>query len=208
MTDNRSDDTVPPQSNIEEILKERERLEKVLKEEYRKKVAILFTDICGYTEYIDKRGDISGRSLLLKHNNILLPLIEKNKGKVVEIIGDAVMASFSDSLNAVRVAVDIQEALASHNVETDPADRIHVKIGINTGEALVDEGAVFQSITGDVANVASRIQSKAGKDEILISKSVYEDVRGTDEILCRFHGAAQVKGKSETQKIYIVVWPD
>ena len=167
MTDNRSDDISPPQSNIEEILRERERLEKVLKEEYRKEVAILFTDICGYTEYIDKRGDISGRSLLLKHNSILLPLIEKNKGKVVEIIGDAVMASFPDSLTAVRVAIAIQEALASYNVETEPADRIHVKIGINKGKALVDEGAAFQSITGDVANVASRIQSRAGEDVLL-----------------------------------------
>ncbi len=209
MTEKNPDDTAPPpQSNIEEILKERERLEKVLKEEYRKEVTILFSDICGYTQYIDTRGDISGRSLLLKHNNILLPIIEENNGKVVELIGDAVMASFPDTQTAVRVAIAIQEALASYNTETDPADRIHVKIGINVGEALVDEGAVFQSITGDVANVASRIQSQAGKDEILISGAVYDDVCGNDELLCRFHGAAQVKGKAEPQKIYKVVWSD
>jgi class 3 adenylate cyclase len=113
-------------SHIEEILEERERLEKLLKEKYRKEVAILFTDICGYTEYIDTRGDISGRALLLKHNRIVLPIIESHGGKVTEIIGDAVMASFPSALQAVKSAVAIQQALQAHNLETEPADRIHV----------------------------------------------------------------------------------
>ena len=195
-------------SHIEEILEERERLEKLLKEKYRKEVAILFTDICGYTEYIDTRGDISGRALLLKHNRIVLPIIESHGGKVTEIIGDAVMASFPSALQAVKSAVAIQQALQAHNLETEPADRIHVKIGINSGEALVDEGKVFQAMTGDVANVASRIQSHAGSDEILTSKAVYGQVCGSEDILCRFCKTIQVKGKKEPLDIYKVVWRD
>jgi class 3 adenylate cyclase len=159
MGENKRNETGQSPSDIEEILEERERLEKLLKDKYRKEVVILFTDICGYTQYIDKRGDISGRALLLKHNRILLPIIERHEGRVVEIIGDAVMTSFSSVLKAVKAAIAIQEALHSHNLETEPADRIHVKIGINAGIALTDEGKDYQRITGDVANVASRIQS-------------------------------------------------
>jgi class 3 adenylate cyclase len=168
MGKNKTNSNSTGSSDIEKILKERERLEQVLKEKYRKEVVILFTDICGYTDYIDKRGDISGRALLLKHNSIVLPLIEEYKGKVIEIIGDAVMASFSNSLDAVKGAVAIQKRLKEHNLKTEAADRIHVKMGINIGEALVDESAVFQSLTGDVANVASRIQSQASNSFVQV----------------------------------------
>jgi class 3 adenylate cyclase/tetratricopeptide (TPR) repeat protein len=195
-------------SHIEKILEERERLEELLKEKYRREVVILFTDICGYTDYIDKRGDISGRALLLKHNRILLPIIERHDGKVVEIIGDAVMACFPSPLTAVKSAVTIQQALQARNQKTEPADRIHVRIGIHSGEALVDEGRVFQGITGDVANVASRIQSHAGKDEILTSKIIYEKVCGSEDILCRFHKTIHAKGKEELLDVYKVVWRD
>jgi len=206
MTEEEKNGESPDVRGIEGILKERDRLEQVLKEKYRKRLTIFFSDICGYTQYIDSRGDISGRSLLLKHNSILLPEIEKHGGKVVEIIGDAVMASFSESLAGVKAAVAVQEALRRYNETCEAADKIHVKIGINTGEALVDETVVFQSITGDVANVASRIQSQAGKDEILISRQVYEAVRGSEDVLCRYHGTVQVKGKKDPQRIYRVVW--
>jgi class 3 adenylate cyclase/tetratricopeptide (TPR) repeat protein len=195
-----------PPKGIEDLLKERERLERELKEKYRKRLSILFTDICGYTQYIDERGDISGRTLLLKHNSIVFPQIEGNGGKVVEVIGDAVMAAFGSTADAVRAAIAIQKALEAHNQQAESGDRIHVKIGINTGEALVDEGAPFQSITGDVANVASRIQSQAGRDEILISRSVYDEVRRSEDILCRFHGSLPVKGKAGPLEIYKAIW--
>lgn len=206
MAENRIGEGESPTKGIEELLKERERLERELKDKYRKKLSILFTDICGYTQYIDERGDISGRALLLKHNSIVFPQIEGNGGKIIEVIGDAVMGAFTEASAAVKAAVAIQKALAAYNTGTDPVDRIHVKIGINVGEALVDEGAPFQSITGDVANVASRIQSMAGKDEILISKSVYEEVRLSEDLLCRFHGTLSVKGKAAPLEVYKAIW--
>ena len=198
----------PTSSNIEEILQQRERLEQMLRDQFKKEVTILFTDICGYTEYIDLRGDINGRALLLKHNRIVLPVIEKHGGRVVEIVGDAVMAAFSDPLSAVKASVDMQRALHERNLKTESADRIHVKIGIHLGEALVDEEAVYQGLAGDVANVASRIQSQAGPGQVLISKEIYETVCGSEDILCRFRGTLQVKGKAEPLEIYRVVWGD
>jgi len=195
-------------SNLEKIFQERERLEQVLEQEYRKEVTIVFTDICGYTDYIDKRGDINGRALLLKHNRIVLPLVEKQEGKIVEIIGDAVMACFSSPSAAVEASMAIQKRLYEHNLKTEVADRIHVKIGINMGETLVDEAAAYQGLTGDVANVAARIQSQAGPEQILISKAVYEKVCGSDDFFCRFHGTIQAKGKAQPLEVYRVIWRD
>ncbi|MEW6379896.1 MAG: CHAT domain-containing protein [bacterium] len=190
--------------NIEEILRERDRLEQMLRERFEKEVVILFTDICGYTGYIDAHGDVSGLALIQRHNQIVLPLIEQYRGMVVKTIGDAVMISFSTPLDAVKAAVDIQKKLHEYNTTVEDDGRIRVKIGINIGQALVDEA----DIHGDVVNVASRIQAQAGPDQILISSRVYEQVRGIEDILCRSHGTVKVKGKTEPLELYRVVWRD
>jgi class 3 adenylate cyclase/CHAT domain-containing protein/tetratricopeptide (TPR) repeat protein len=193
-------------SNLEDILQEREHLDQILDKEFRKEVTILFTDICGFTEYTDARGDINGRALLLKHNRIVLPQIEKHEGRIIEVIGDAVMASFSIPLAAIKASTAIQTALCEHNLRTEAANRIHVRIGINIGEVLVDKAAVYQRLAGDVANVASRIQAEAGPDQILISKSVFEKVCGSEDVLCGFHGTIRVKGKAQPLELYRVAW--
>ncbi len=191
-------------TKIEDIMRERERLDKILQTDFRKKMAIVFTDVCGYTHYMDTRGDIAGRAWMQKHHDIVLPTIEGHDGKVLDIMGDGVMAAFESTLSAVKACVEIQKGLAAYNKVTDPADELHVTIGINTGEILIDEN----HIAGDVVNVASRIETKADKDQILISKSTYSEVRGSEDILCRLHGSVSVKGKTEPLELYRVVWQD
>jgi len=208
MADKKKTDIGSASSDIEELLKERERLDKILKEKYEKELAILFSDICGYTRYIDERGDISGRAMLLRHNRILFPVIEKHEGEIVELIGDAIMAVFPSPLAAVKAATAMQGALNAYNVEIEPANRIHIKIGIHSGEVLVDDALIFNRVTGDVANVANRVMSQAVKDQILVSKAVYEEVCGSEDILCRFHRSVQVKGKPEPLEIFQVMWRD
>jgi len=208
MAENKTRRAGSTSSHLEEIIREREHLDQILQQDFKKEVTILFTDICGYTEYTDTRGDISARALLMRHNRIVLPLIEKRQGKVLEIIGDAVMASFSDPLAAVKAAMAIQKALYEHNEDVEAADTIHVRIGINIGKALVDDAAVYQGLTGDVANVASRIQSQCGLDQILISRAVYEQVSRSEDTLCLFHGQVRVKGKAQPLEVYRVVWQD
>ena len=193
-----------PSASIEELLRERDRLDRDLTDRFKKEVTVLFTDIVGYTKYMDTRGDLSGRAMLQQHNDIVIPCIESHGGSVIKTIGDAVMASFSDPVSAVRAAVAIQNGLAGHNQGLDAADHIRVRIGANRGSALVDGADVY----GDVVNVASRIEGQAGPGEILISESVYERVRGSDDLLCRWHGQVQVKGKAEALDLYRVVYMD
>lgn len=191
-----------------DLLEQRAQLEKLLHDEFRKEVTLLFTDICGYTRYIDTKGDIAGRTLLLQHNRIVLPLIEGCGGRVVEVTGDEVMACFGEPKAAVAAAVAVQKALRDHNRDTEPNDSIRLKMGVHVGQALLDDQGAFQTLTGDVANVAARIQSQAGADEILVSRAVYESVRGSDDTVCRFHGKVEVKGKAEAIELYRVVWKD
>jgi CHAT domain-containing protein len=147
-------------------------------------------------------GDIRGRAWIQKHHDIVLPLIEAHNGKVLDIMGDGVMASFPETLSAAKASIAIQKGLDEHNSRTNSADMIHVKIGINTGEVLEDG----DHVAGDVVNVASRIQSQSVPDQILISKKVYDEICGCDDILCRHYGSFHVKGKTEPLELFRIVW--
>ena len=204
MNDKNSSDDVPRRQKIEDIMRERDLLDKLLHQKFRKRMAIVFTDVCGYTHYMDTRGDIAGRAWMQKHNDIVLPLIGQHQGKVLSIMGDGVMSSFEKTLDAVKACIAIQKGLITYNQSAEPVDELHVTIGVNTGEILVDD----DHIAGDTVNVASRIETKAEADQILISETAYEDVRGSEDIICRKHGSVAVKGKDIPLELYRVIWQD
>lgn len=185
-------------------MRERDRLDNILHKKFRKRMTIVFTDVCGYTKYMDTRGDIAGRAWMQKHHDIVLPLIETHNGKVLSLMGDGVMASFEDTIDAVTACMAIQNGLLTYNKTAESVDELHVTIGINTGEILVDE----DHIAGDTVNVASRIETQAEADQILISESAYGEIRDREEIICRKHGAVSVKGKDKPLQLYRVVWLD
>jgi class 3 adenylate cyclase len=201
MSEDRKKGVKDKSSNIEESLQERVRPVQPL-EKHRKELAVFLSEICGLTRYIDLWGADSARKLLFKHSRIVLPLIEEHKGRAVETIGDSVIASFPTSLAAVRAAIGIQKGLRAHNLKTEVSHRIQVAIGIHVGETLVEK----EVISGDVVNLASRIQGEAKKDQILMSKAVYEQMGERKDIVCKRLHPFQVKGKAESLEVYKVVW--
>ncbi len=204
MEEFKNNDLAEQSESIEEMLRKKDELDQLIRKKFKKEVTILFTDICGYTKYMEKMGDIKGRTMLQKHNDIVMPAIKEHNGFVIKTIGDAVMATFNDPLKAVTAAISIQKKLYDHNQQAKQTDNIHVKIGVNTGEVIVDKTDVF----GDAVNVAARIQGKADKDIILISKDLYERICGSEDMLCRHYDTVELKGKEEPMELYRVVWKD
>ena len=151
---------ITPQSgDIARVLRERDRLDQLIEQRFRKQRAILFTDVSGFTQYMHKMGDLSGRAWIQKHHDIVIPLIEEYDGEVLDIMGDGVMASFLDTLSAVKASIAIQKSLLEHNVNINKTDRIHVRIGINSGEVFVEKN----HIAGDAVNVRSE-ERRVGKE--------------------------------------------
>jgi class 3 adenylate cyclase/CHAT domain-containing protein/tetratricopeptide (TPR) repeat protein len=202
----------PMAHSVEAILQERMRLEneqaaldKMLKDEFHKNIAVMFTDIKGSTSFFETYGDLEGRAMVQRHNSLMFPFVEKHGGKVIKTIGDAIMATFESPSAGVRAAIDMQKALHEHNAAQDQKHkRILVRIGLNYGAAVVEANDVF----GDAVNVAARVESQADAEQILISDDLYKEVRSEDDILVRFFGDVTIKGKAEPVKIYRVVWSD
>lgn len=129
----------------------------------RKEITILFTDIESSAQYWEKKGDITGRLMMDVHNRLVFPVIKHYRGRIVKTIGDALMVTFRDPSNAVKAAVAIQQILDRER-QADPEFPC-IRIGMHTGHAIVEKRDVF----GDTVNTASRIQSRAGVNEIWLS---------------------------------------
>ncbi|MBD3671158.1 MAG: adenylate/guanylate cyclase domain-containing protein [Gammaproteobacteria bacterium] len=166
----------------------------------RKPITILFTDIVDSTRYWGRRGDIEGRLMVDQHNRLVFPVIRKFKGKIVKTIGDAVMASFDSKQNAILAAIGIQQALDEYRKKED-AFTLELRIGIHTGQALVEKRDIF----GDTVNVASRVEAYAEPSEILVSGSTANKIKHKQYRLS--HKTSFVpKGKSRPVAVYSVDW--
>jgi class 3 adenylate cyclase len=187
-------------SCIQDLLNEKEKIEKSIVDQFQEYVAIMFTDIVGYTNYVETHGDIAAKSFLQLHNEIVFSIIEKHSGNIIKTIGDAVMASFIDTKKAVIAGIEIQKALKQYNETAENVKKINIRIGINTGNALKDGDDYF----GDAVNIAARIEPAASAGQVMVSKSVYNLVKYDNTIFCSYHGLKKVKGKSEALELYRV----
>ncbi|MBF0559733.1 MAG: CHAT domain-containing protein [Nitrospirae bacterium] len=189
-------------TDIEKILAERVKLDAVLQTQFSKKVTVMFTDIKGSTSFYESMGNIDGRLMVYRHNEIVVPIIKDGNGVLLKTIGDATMSLFDDPFSAVKAAMQIQLNLKSYNSGKSQKDQIHVRIGLNYGSGIVEHADVY----GDVVNVASRVEAMANAGDIFLTGELYREVKNSDEFIFRFVDRAAVKGKKELVEVYRLLW--
>ena len=203
-----------------EIRDEIKNIEMAFDEEIGKEqqVAILFTDIKGFTEISEHLKPEEVVSLLSEYQKRMIKAVFENKGTVDKFIGDAVMATFgtprsrgNDAQNALDCARDMQVALRQWNKERqDNSEKdIQHRISINIGPAIVgnigSDERVEYTVIGDTVNVASRIleQCKSLKKDVLISEDVYR--RLDEKIEAEAFEGLTVRGRDETIQLRSIV---
>jgi len=168
--------------------------------EERKVVTVLFADLVGFTSRAERMDPEEVRSLLRPYHARLRDELERFGGTVEKFIGDAVMAVFGapvahedDAERAVRAALAIRDWILDEQVE------LQLRIGVNTGQALVSLGARPAEgegmVAGDVVNTAARLQSNAPVNGILVGETTWRSTR--DAIDYRPAEAIAAKGKAE-----------
>jgi class 3 adenylate cyclase len=80
--------------DIDELLAEKAEIERILKSQFSKTVAVMFTDIKGSTSFYELRGDLEGRAMVHQHNEIVIPQITLHNGTLIKTIGDATLSFF------------------------------------------------------------------------------------------------------------------
>jgi class 3 adenylate cyclase len=157
---------------------------------------ILFTDLVGHTEMMQRLGDARGREVLREHERITRDTLRAHGGDEIKTDGDSFMVSFGSVTSAVACAVALQRAFASR--EGEP---LHVRMGLNAGEPIEDGGDLF----GATVILASRIKEQAGAGEILIPETVRGLLSGK-QFLFSDRGEFLPKGFDDTVRLYEVRW--
>jgi len=181
----------------------------------RRVVSVLFVDLVGFTSKSEQLDPEDVRSFLTVYYERARAEIERFGGRVEKFIGDAVMAVFGapvafgdDPERAVRAAMAVRDSIADMD-RADPLLELRVRAAVNTGEAIVElsarPDAGVAMVAGDVVNTASRLQSNAPINEVLVGEETYASTRTVIEY--RPIEPIAAKGKTDPVRAWVAVAP-
>jgi class 3 adenylate cyclase len=164
-------------------------------------LAIMFTDIAGSTAAFDRLGDAAGLAIVRTHDAVAREWLGKYDGRQMKHTGDGILAAFSSVQSAIDCAVAMQRAFAQHT-RRNPRRPLKVRIGINVGAPLAEDGDLF----GTAVNIAARVCARAKGGEILITDGVY---RLADAMAgrCRPVGRVKLRGLRSPTLLFQVASP-
>ncbi len=176
-------------------------------------MSVLFCDLVEFTARSERADPEDVQTTLRAYHDAVRRDIERFQGTVEKYVGDAVMAVFGapvahedDAERAVRAGLRITESIAELN-QVRPALDLSVRIGVNTGEAMVALGARPDLgegiVAGDVVNTAARLQQVARPGTVVVGEMAYRAAR--DAVDFEALEPVQLKGKSEPVAAWRVV---
>jgi adenylate cyclase len=169
-------------------------------QEERKLVAIMFTDMVGYSA-LAQRDEGLAVELLEEHRALLRTAFLKHRGQEIKTIGDAFLVEFASAVAAVKCAVELQEALARRNLGVPEDRQLQVRIGIHLGDVL----RRGDDIVGDGVNIAARIEPLADSGGIAITRQVFDQVYNKiPETLARI-GKVELKNIKRPVEVYRII---
>jgi YVTN family beta-propeller protein len=142
---------------------------------------VLFTDIVGSTQLASELGDRAWRQLLSRHHGYVRKLLKKYGGREVDTAGDGFFATFDQPARAINCAKELVEGLHRMGIE--------IRAGVHMGEVEV----VGPKVSGIAVHIGSRVMSKAGPGEVLVSSTV-RDLMSGSEIKFDDRGLQELKG--------------
>jgi adenylate cyclase len=135
------------------------------------------------------------------YKEVMTALIQHHHGRVVDAVGDNVLAEFASVVDAVQCAVEIQKELKTRNAELPESRRMEFRIGVNLGDVIEDG----EQILGDGVNIAARMESLADGGGICISGTVYDHIENKLSFGYEYLGEQTVKNIAKPVCVYRVL---
>ena len=168
----------------------------------RRLAAILAADVAGYSRLMGGNEDATVRDLEV-HKAVLLPLIAKHGGSIINIAGDGIVAQFPSAVRAVECAVAMQKIMGERNVDVPKDRQMLLRIGVNLGDIIHDADKTY----GDGINVAARLEPLAEPGGICISATVREAIFGKLGLPMRDVGEKSLKNIARPVHVYEIQPP-
>src|ERR1700736_4833211 len=166
----------------------------------RRLAAILAADVAGSSRLIgiDEEGALAQLKALRK--TLFDPKITDHRGRIVKNTGDGALVEFGSVVDAVRCAVEIQRAMAKHNINVPQVKRIEFRIGIHIGDIIIEDHDIF----GDGVNIAVRLEGIAEPGGVSISDDAHRQIRGKVGIDYDDMGPQVLKNIAEPMRVWRV----
>ena len=166
----------------------------------RRLAAILAADVAGYSRLMgaDEEGTLERLKALRRE--IIDPKIAEHHGRLVKTTGDGMLVEFASVVDAVRCAVEVQQAMPERNTGVAAESRIELRIGINLGDVIVEGDDLY----GDGVNIAARIEALADPGGVFVSNAVHDHVRDRLPFVFEDLGEQQVKNIARPVRVYRV----
>ena len=166
----------------------------------RRLAAILAADVAGYSRLMgrDEAGTLARLKALRRA--LIDPKIAEHKGRIVKTTGDGLLVEFPSVVEAVACALAVQSGMGERNAGTPADGRIEFRIGINSGDVIVEDG----DIHGDGVNVAARLEGLAEPGGICVSGIVHDQVQGKLDCAFADLGAQSLKNIARPVRAYRV----
>ncbi len=166
----------------------------------RKLTAILSADVKGYSRLMGE-DEVATIRTLTAYRELIISLIQKHRGRVVDTVGDNLLADFGSVVDAVTCAVEVQRELAERNSELPDHRRMEFRIGINLGDVIIEGDRIY----GDGINIAARVEGLADGGGICISGTVHDQVKNKVDVGFVDLGEQTVKNISTPVRIYRIL---
>ena len=160
--------------------------------EVRKLAAVMFTDIQGYTAFV-QQDEKAALAKVAIHRKYLEQFTTEYNGKVIAFYGDGSLSIYDSALDAVHCAIAMQKAYQGD-------DPIPVRIGIHVGDIVFKDETVY----GDGVNIASRLQTSGIPGSVYISDRVQSELANHPEIKTRSIGKKKLKNVTLPVEVFVV----
>ena len=174
-------------------------------EEFKRKLAaILSADVVGYSRLM-RDDEAATIRTLTAYREVMTTLIIQHHGRVVDTVGDNLLAEFASVVDAVQGAVAIQKEIKSRNAQMSENRKMLFRIGINLGDLVVEGDRIY----GDGVNIAARLEAMADPGGICISRTAYDQIEDKLPLGYEYLGEKTAKNIYKPLRVYRVLFdPD
>jgi TolB-like protein/class 3 adenylate cyclase len=167
--------------------------------ESRKIAAILVSDVVGDSRLAGADEDRTLSRLRGLRSDLIDPAIAAHRGRIVKRTGDGALVDFRSVVDAVRCALEVQNAMVERNAGVPVDRRIEFRIGIHLGDVVEESDG---DLMGDGVNIAARLEGIAEPGAIFLSEDAYRQVKARLDLAVTDLGPTQLKNIAEPIRVY------